>query len=162
NHVGKTGAAMPAGNWPGLPSVTGGVRSDRCFVSARRCWLLSNCSSRIVRRGSGIVVNELARMSHSSNPPTTTERVGRSTIAPGPKVDTTWLSRCAFLVMRGHPHWRSPDLLGRAAEPERLVRHRASSGLPRTADEERSSWEFPARAACEAVDADSACLHTRI
>ncbi len=53
----------------------------------------------MIRRGSAIVVNDPPRMSHSSKPPMTTERVGRSTIAPGPKVETTWLSRCAFFVI---------------------------------------------------------------
>jgi hypothetical protein len=56
----------------------------------------------------------------------------------------------AFFVIRGHPHWRSADPLGRAGELQRSVRHRAWSGLRRSADEERSSWESPAQAACGA------------
>jgi hypothetical protein len=66
-----------------------GVRSDRLLDCSKRPWSLSNFSSRIVSRDSGILVKASPLISHRSRPPTTTERVGKSIIAPGPKVETT-------------------------------------------------------------------------
>ena len=93
NHVGKMGAATPRGIPSRASTDVGGVRNERVAAGSRRPCSLSSCSRRIVRRGSGSVVNALPFMSHCSRPPTTTDRVGRSIIAPGPKVEINWLTR---------------------------------------------------------------------
>ena len=87
NHVGKIGAATPREIPFRTSTDVGGVRNERLAAGSRRPCSLSICSRRIVNRGSGSVVKASPCMSHCSSPPTTTDLVGRSIIAPGPKVD---------------------------------------------------------------------------
>ena len=99
-------------------AVGGGVRNERRASSASRPPARSSVSSTAVARGSWIGCQlPRSRMCHRSSPPMTTERVGRSTIAPGPKavISCDWRSVMGLVVMPCLPRRRPVRHRGRAA-----------------------------------------------
>ncbi len=109
NHAGKMRASIPGGSArPFAPSsCAGGVRSDRRTPSSSRPPARSSVSSTATARGSWIGRQlPRSRMCHRSSPPMMTDRVGRSTMAPGPKpvMSCDWRSvgRCPLMSCLRH------------------------------------------------------------
>ena len=152
NQAGKIRASTPGGSpAPVRPSSsTGGVRKLSRTPSASRPLTRSSASSTATARGS-CTARQLprSRMCHRSSPPTMTERVGRSTIAPGPKPSTSCdcrsVTRLALMPYLLHPiPARHP---ARAAGSARPAPRRACSTPPESAGVPAPDCPAPGRAA---------------
>ena len=90
-HRDRHAARRPAGS----PESIGGVRNSSGRSSE------ADALQRGRPAGLGDLLPGVGRLiSQRSRPPITTERVGRSIIAPGPKVEMIWLTRCTGRFMR--------------------------------------------------------------